>query len=315
MAEHVSYKDCVYWREQISLKNVEMGFPPITALEIVDGRQRLLSRFTAEVVPLLSENGLSDLEKTIRRWVEGFDKVVNKLQFNHWDNSDASSKANPMTGFGWTSTMLEYCRAAGRLRYIRTGRKEYDFAIIAAEVSLGISSKSNPFQPGRQDYIEPDGIGVREVDGSFLVLEMKGPQDDHDLLSATFQALCGALAMFAKREMIVRLAKSKGKRRPALAHCEIPSDRSTIGLHIMLVLKSGEQLTAENVTDIEPSLIMLMKAFRPLREVVYFIVGQDQFGSTGSLQTTRAYSKIGDEPFSLRPSARVRYHRPCSLHA
>ncbi len=185
--------------------------------------------------------------------------------------------------------MLEYCRANGQLRSIRTGRVGLDFAIIAVEVALGISSKSNPFQSGKQDYIEPDGIGVREADGSFLVLEMKGPQDDRDLLSATLQAFCGALAVFAKREMIVRLARAAGQRRPAVAHADLPSDRPSLGLYIMVVLKAGEQVRIEDDLRIDTTLTLLKQAFPPMREVVYFIVGLEQLSSIGNLPFTRVY--------------------------
>jgi hypothetical protein len=36
MAEDITYKDTVFWREQISLKNVETGLPSIT----VSGRSK-----------------------------------------------------------------------------------------------------------------------------------------------------------------------------------------------------------------------------------------------------------------------------------
>src|SRR5262249_16346722 len=117
MAEDISYKDSAFWREQISLKNVEMGLPSITSVEAAGGKQRLLTVVISDVVPLIDKNEASDLKSTIRRWVDGFAKIVNKEQFNHWDNSDATASRSPMTGFGWTSTMLEYCRANGQLHY------------------------------------------------------------------------------------------------------------------------------------------------------------------------------------------------------
>lgn len=291
MAEEVSYKDDAFWRERISLKNVESGLPAVTAALATGGKQRLLSMFTAEVTPLLSENRAADLAAAVRRWADGFTHVVDKVQFNHWDNSDATGRSTPTTGFGWTSTILEYCREGGALRYVRTGRADLDFAVIAAEVSFGLSSKDNPFQPGHQDYIEPDGIGVREAGGSLLVLEVKGPQDDHDLLAATLQAFCGALAVYAKRGMVVGmagLAGAAGGRRPAVA-AELPDDRRSLGLYVLVVLKAGEQVRGDDLARLGPAVGLLRAAFPPLRDAVYFIVREEQLADIGSLRPTAVY--------------------------
>jgi hypothetical protein len=290
MAEDISYTERDFWCEEIRMKNVETGLPSITSVKSGGAKQRLLAKFTSEVVPLIDKDDALNLKSVIWRWVDGFAKIVNKKEkFNRWDDDDATASKSPMTGFGWLSTMLEYCRANRHLQYIRTGRTTLDFAMIAAEVAFVISSKSNPFQPGREDCIEPDGIGVREADGSLLVLEMKGPQDDHDLLSATLQAFCGALAVFAKQEMIVRLARSAGERRPEVAVATVSSERPRLGLYIVIVLKEGEQVRIEDDARLCPALDLLMGAFPPLRETVYFVVEQSQLASIGNLQTTRVY--------------------------
>lgn len=174
---------------------------------------------------------------------------------------------------------------------MRTGRPDLDFAVIAAEVSFGLSSKDNPFQPGHQDYIEPDGIGMREAGHSFLVLEVKGPQDDHDLLAATLQAFCGALAVYAKRTMVLRLAGlpgAAGRRRPAVA-AELPDDRPSLGLYVLVVLKAGEQLRGDDLTRLGPAVDLLRATFPPLRDAVYFIVREDRLTGIGSLQPTAVY--------------------------
>ena len=70
--------------------------------------------------------------------------------------------------------MLERCRAAGGPHFVETGDPQLDFSLVSMELNLGISSKSNPFQPGKTDYIKPDGLGVRRAGKAFCVLEVKG---------------------------------------------------------------------------------------------------------------------------------------------
>ena len=111
--------------------------------------------------------------------------------------------------------MLERCRTGNRVSFIPTGISALDFALLAMEVSFGISSKRNLFQPGEKDYIKPDGLAVRRGK-SFCVLEVKGPKDNGDLLDATLQGLCGVLAVYAKRRMIAQIVHEPGIRRPSM---------------------------------------------------------------------------------------------------
>jgi hypothetical protein len=282
MAPNVSYKEVDYWREQISIKNVESGLPPIGDVADAGTRHRLLSLFVSQITPMLKDGRSRELRETIDRWVSGFTQVVEKEQFNHFDNTDATYLSNWRKGLGWTSAMLEYCRAGGTLEFIATGNADLDFAIISAELCFGLSSKTNPFQQGKQDYIEPDGLGVRR-DGSFLVMEMKGPQDDHDLLTATLQALCGALALSAKREMCVRLAQSPAQRRPTVSHPQFPDDRPSLGLYVVVVQETGETMRLETDQRIEDAVSQMKAAFPALREVVYFVLAQSHFNSIGKL--------------------------------
>lgn len=281
------HSDVDHWREQISFKNIEAGVSPIGEVADAGTGHRLLSLFVSQVAPLLNPDRLEELRVVINRWLDGFRHVVEKEQFNHWDNTDSTSASDWLTGFGWTSTMLEFCRAGGHLRFIETGRQDLDFAIISAELGFGISSKSNPFQQKKRDYIKPDGLGVRR-DQSFLVTEMKGPQDDHDLLTATLQAFCGALALSAKREMCLRLSQNTAVRRPSCSP-DFPTDRPSLGLYVIVVQKVGETILVEADHRLESTASLMKAVFPALREVVYFVLSEPQIRSIGKLPIAKVY--------------------------
>ena len=90
----------------------------------------------------------------------------------------------------------------------------YDaYAVLVEADGVGLfytgDLRAHGRKPNERDLIKPDGLGVRR-DGSFCVLEVKGPKDDGDLIRATLQGVCGVLAVYAKRKMIFQLTKCEG---------------------------------------------------------------------------------------------------------
>ena len=286
MAPHVSYKDDEFWQEQISFKNVESGLPPIDQVGEGDGRHKLLSLFTSQISPLLCEDRSEELRTTVARWIDGFKSVVERDQFNHFDNSFIQT-FEIEHGFGWTSAILEQCRSCGSLSSIATGREDVDFSLFAVEVSLGLSSKNNPLQKGKRNSIQPDGLGMLR-DRSLAVLEMKGPQDDHDLLTATLQAFCGALAVKAKFDWIAGLTQTSGNRRPALSETLPPESTHPINLFVMVVPKEGEVISATGEQRLEDA-VRHLRAAVPLGKVAYFVIDRENFGSVERLPVSFVY--------------------------
>jgi hypothetical protein len=272
MAPQVPVGNVRFWREQLSFRNVDSGF------ESLASSQRLLDSFKAQTKELLKREDVVELRAQFERWKAGFERVQSKTQFNHWDNDDATGWKAPSTGIGWSATMLERCRAAGGPHFVETGDPQLDFSLVSMELNLGISSRSNPFQPGKIDYIKPDGLGVRRAGKAFCVLEVKGPQDNGDLLEATLQALCGTLAVFAKRDMISRITRTQalGSRRMALRVRGIPQKRPSLGIYVLVAAKDhrGRPMFRwdERLTDY---CRLILRGFPQLREIVYFKVEQE----------------------------------------
>ncbi|WP_166831560.1 hypothetical protein [Thalassoroseus pseudoceratinae] len=276
MAPHISYKDTEFWREQISLKNASMSLAPIDDVTEGDGGHRLQSLFASRVKSLLTTGESNELTQFVVEWIEGFSHVVEREQFNHWDNTDATQHRNIEDGFSWTASLLEYCRSTPQLDFIATGEPDTDFGLFAAEVCLGLSSKSNPFQDGRQNSIQPDGLGVRR-DNSLVVFEMKGPQDDHDPFTAMLQALCGALAATAKRSWVVSTAESECGRRPSILLAGKNDEGFRVHLYVAIVAKHGEVIAVKGDARIEEAIPKLKTAFPQLGDVVFFLPQYSQF--------------------------------------
>jgi len=230
---------------------------------------RLLDQFQAEVGTLVTVEGKPALRILLDQWVCNLKAIVEKPNgFNHWDVDDCSSYFTQAKGIDWTSKILEFCRQHKKLQWIHTGEQLLDFSLLSMELNLSISSKNNPIRQGTSDFIKPDGLGIRS-DGTFCIIEIKAESDCPELYRATIQALCGAVATFAKREMITSLAKQAKGKRPAAASAIIPDDSPSLGLYIMVDTKNYRLPEDRGFRD---SIRLLMEAFPPLREVVYFAV-------------------------------------------
>lgn len=244
-AENVRIDDQSRWRRIVSGHNVAAGLPPIAelpsedldevGLELSISRRdpSLVARFQEEASRLLEHGRHHELATVLKSWTERLVCIKNKTsEFNHWDHDDATKLNTEGSGIGWTSRWLEYCRMGGERHYITVDGGVLDLSLISMELNLRIAKRDNLFRDQEFDSVNPDAIGVRR-DSTLGVLEVKGPQDEHDWEKATLQALCGALALYAKREMIVTLASLPAQRR-VVANAHLPATGRSIGLYVFI---------------------------------------------------------------------------------
>ncbi len=258
--------DHAFWYQRICDRNSWFSLPG----NVGPGQfSRLLDQFHSEVAPFVSAELKPTLVERVQQWTDRLAAIVTKDDgFNHWDNDDPSGLFSPTEGKAWTSRMLEFSRAQGSLHYISVGEQSLDFSLLSMEPNLSISSKNNPFLPGAKSSINLDGLGIRS-DGTFCIVETKAESDCPELYRATIQALCGALAVYAKREMITRLAGTVKGRRPAATSASIPTDGASLGLYVMVDVKNYRWPEEAGFRE---SVQLLMDAFPPLQEVAYFAV-------------------------------------------
>lgn len=268
-----------FWKEQIRFRNQELE----NAQE--DKVRRLQDEFKRQCKPFIKRQQIQELRGLFREWVKRFDVINDKEQFNHWDNDDASKHNRLDTGIGWTSYLLENSRKDGRIGWIPTKNKLTDFSLAAMELNLGISSKTNKFNPGKRDYIKPDGLGIR-ANGFMTVLEIKGPKDEDSLLDPMLQAACGALAVYSKRAMLCRVARTAGDRRPAYPNARIPKTRPSLGVHVLTAKHDtrGRTRLEPWSNDIEEACRTVLDAFDQLEYIAYSYVVLDKKNPLATLR-------------------------------
>lgn len=264
-----------FWKQQVELRNAELGLPTNV------NRQRLQNEFKNECQPCWGNQRA--LQATFERWISRFKHVKDKVQFNHWDNDSSESKYPATKGIGWTSQLLEASRRGGKLRLIQTGSDETDFSLVAMEVGFSISSKDNPFGEGK-DIIIPDGIGLRK-NGYFTVVEVKGPQDERDLVEPLVQATCAALAVVAKTNMLQRIAKASGKLRPASKCAEVPKQRRSLGIHVIMQAAKTGGPRVKWTEQVEQRCAEIINVFGQLKYIAYSFVSEKQANNLVSLPT------------------------------
>lgn len=274
----IPYYDEAFWREQIAFRNAESG------LSITVDKRRLQERFKEECKNALAKRSDGALRAVFERWVERFQCIKNKQQFNHWDNDLADPKFSERTGIGWTSQLLEASRICGEIHFIPTGCELTEFSLVAMELGLGISSKNNSFRKGYTDFIKPDGLALRR-NGYFTVMEVKGPQDESGLIGPLLQATCAALALVAKREMLQQIAKTKGDRRPAFDRAEIPKQRRSLGIHVLSQAGKNGGPREAWTQEAERVCADVIGAFRHLEYIAYSFVTIDEAKEMRRLKT------------------------------
>ena len=244
-------------------------------LDEEDSREsvRLPELLKTESEPFLEKGDEAGLAELFNRWKQKLRRIVRKYRFNHYDVTDASSMSNPRSGIGWTATMLEHCRQGGSLRFIDTGDSVLDYALISMDLNLGIRGRHNPFRRNRKGLIELDGLGVRQ-DGTLCVLEVKAERDTADLEFATWQAVCGALAIYAKRSMIVEIAREQRGRRPAVPNANVLELEPSLGAYVLMSSKDQDENEkyARPGAALGSKIMTVLRAFPQLKEVVYFSV-------------------------------------------
>jgi hypothetical protein len=273
-------EDVPFWRVHISEQNQRMGLAPLGALPATPGTAvasamterperaaNLVARFKAEVKPLLEHDRPKELAAILESWRLRLSCIKDCDEINHWDHDPAHSRMTLDDGIGWTALMLEFSRGEGKMRFIDVNQERLDFALIGMDVNLGISSHYNLFRLGERDYVKPDGLGLRRSDSSLCVVEVKGPKDVGDVYEATLQALCGALAVHAKREMFVRLVSSGGGRRPAVPVVAIPEAHPSLGVYVLV----SKQI-AVSVPKLDRYMKLILEACPYVREICHFLV-------------------------------------------
>ena len=256
-----------FWNEQIRVRNLELN--PSQAVK----EHRLQDEFKKQCKQFVKRQEIQELRGIFHEWISRFDDINDKEQFNHWDNDDASKQYRLDTGIGWTSYLLEHSRQNGAIGWILTGNPLTDFSLASMELNLGISSKVNRFNRGKTDYVKPDGLGIRR-DGCMTVVEVKGPKDEDSLLDPMLQAVCGALAVLAKREMLCRVARTAGDRRPAYTKAKIPKSRPSLGVHVLTAKHNsrGVERLEPWSAELEAACRTVLAAFHELEYIAYSYV-------------------------------------------
>lgn len=296
-------KDVRFWRQLISEVNQGAGLAPLAEMPEVQGTPEpavtlplralprrllnLVARFKAEVKPLIEHNRPKELAALIESWRLRLTCINDYEEINHWDHDPAHSKMTLDDGLGWTSHMLEFSRSNGKTTFINVeGVDSLTFSLIGMDVNLGISSYSNLFRMGHKDYVKPDGLGVRRSDSSLCVLEVKGPQDIGDIYEATLQALCGALAVHAKRENFLRIVTHSRGQRPAFPRVNIPETTPSIGVYVLVSKK-----IAVGRPQMGQYMKRILSACPYVREICHFLVDTDAHPKFDTLDRPDVYAR------------------------
>ena len=276
---NISYQQEEFWREQINLRNAEYGLVP-------DNAWKLQQRFKEECRAPLDRRSVAGLRAVFERWTTYFDLVKEKRkQFNHWDNDPIAPKyIRPDTGMGWTAQLLNASRETGAVRYIRTGCDTTDFSLVAMELSLRIARGDNRFRHDYEERINPDGLALRE-NGYFTVVEVKGPQDESELVGPMLQATCAALALVPKRSMLKQIALKSGDRRPAFHRAEIPMQRRSIGVHVLTATDDQGNHREQWSSEVANACEAVIGAFPQLEYIAYSFVTPSEAKNLRSLWT------------------------------
>ncbi|MCH2123131.1 MAG: hypothetical protein MK136_18045 [Pirellulaceae bacterium] len=265
---NISLNKHSFWRLVIKSLNVQDG------LVEHDDKDRLLAVFKLQCQEPLHNGDTQQLKALFQSWRSRFSKINSKHgKLNPYDDKDANGLFKPQEGKSWQAAMLEWSRKDGRIQYVDTGSSDTKFSFAVMELTLTIPAAKNPFFPGSQSRIAPDGLGVRS-NGNLNVIEVKGPDDDRDLLGPLLQATCGALAVVATNEWLCSALKTQYQRRPAYKNACIPK-RSCIGIHVMTAKRKSKGRLESWSRDHEEKCRIVLQAFPQLEYIAYsFVVPQ-----------------------------------------
>ena len=267
---NIRKEEVMFWESMIMLRNIKHGHAPF------EGETKLQAAFKAQCLDLLAAKKTQELRAVIEWWISNCETVTEKDRFNRFDDEDPAPPFDNETGVGWQSQLLINSRVNASSSWIETGSELTDFSMAAMELSFTVSARPgvNPFVPEKQSRVIPDGLGIRR-NGFFTVLEVKGPQDEADLLGPVLQAACAATAVVAKGDMLSEIARSKRVKRPAYENAKVPK-RSSIGLHV-LTSKNKTKSTLEPWSDeVENCCRILLTAFAQLEYIAFSFVVPDE---------------------------------------
>jgi hypothetical protein len=253
----------VFWHE------LQKSYDSLSGFIKLGEKEKLQTLFKTQCLPLLESANSSELRAYINVWIKGFSKSTEKPQLSPYDSKKmAQIKKN--SGRLWQSEMLNFSRSNKKASYVKTGHSELDFSFALAELTMALSKKDNPFARGFENRIQPDGLGVR-VNGFLTVIEVKGTEDEKDLMGPVLQAACGATAIIGKKEMICAALKKGAGLRPPLPKAKIPKRRS-IGLHVLTSEKKSKGQRESWSPKIKSQCQTLMKAFEQLEYIAFSFV-------------------------------------------
>lgn len=284
-APEIPVSDTTYWHQLVLERNGWLSLPgntgPGESLRVID-------LFHEKIGDLVTRKSRDPLAAALQDWRRKLGSIVeNRDGFNHWDTDNASGRFPINKGLHWTAEMLEFSRAGSQLRFSETGQSDLDFALVSMDLNLAISSKDNPIAAGRVSSVKPDGIGVRR-DGTFCVFEVKGEDDCPELFRATIQALCGAVALCAKADMVLRLTQAGKDRRPAMPNPRFPGDTQSIGLYVMV---DSRNFAIPEDPEFAEWIQLILGAYEPLREIAYFSVRPDSGDFPARAPVAKVYRK------------------------
>lgn len=254
----------------------------------------LTERFASEIEPLLMAQDGQRLRDFLYDWTNKLSDANPKTEFNCYDHDDAMSlfDRSPSRGVGWSALWLEHCRQGGITHFVSAGNEDFDFCVIARELGIAIPANCNRITPGTTGKICLDALGVRR-DGTFCVIEIKGPGDQGSTRTAMLQGLCGALGIFAKRDDLVLLAQSRSGRRPAILNAGVLAERS-IGLYVVAATSEfeGRLTSVAEGFEVPQAAQMVLRAWPPLREIALFRVQSLEQITSGQLREPEIHRPV-----------------------
>lgn len=281
---NISVSKHTFWRLVIDSLNVRDG------LVEHDDKDRLLAVFKLQCQDPLHNGDTQQLKALFQSWMSRFSKLKSKDgKLNPYDAKDANGLFKPQEGKSWQAAMLEWSRRDGCVEYVNTGSADTNFSFAIMELTLAFPSAENPFFPGSESRIAPDGLGVRS-NGFLTVIEVKGPDDDRDLLGPLLQAVCGALAVVATKEWLCSALRTQFQRRPAYKNARVPK-RPSIGIHVMTAKRKSRGRLEPWSQDHEEKCRIVLQAFPQLEYIAYSFVAPQRTSSFTQLEVDRLVTR------------------------
>ena len=230
-------------------------------------------KFIAEVEPLLTAGDLTSLLVDWERRLSCLKNIATMFNRYDFDNVQSLFDKNPRSGQGWTAHFLEHSRRNRTNGFVSTGHRDADFCVVAQELDLSISAKNNLVGPEVDGELVLDALGLRR-DGTFCVIEVKGPSDSGSIKHAILQALCGAIGLYVKREDMTKIARLAVGRRPAFRNAFVPVNERSISIYVIAATDEfeGRPTSIASGYGIDLAAARLVEAWSPLREIIVFEV-------------------------------------------